>query len=198
MPQYRSYDDTALSYRVLGPAGLPLVCLSGGPGRDAAHLGDLGGLDRAYRLLVPGPRPAGGSPQAAGPGRPSLPPLPQDLEALRSHLRLERFALLAHGAAAATAQSYAAAHPERLSHLVLVCPEDRDRRTVPVESREVTCPVLVVTGEQDTISGVRIGQPLAASFPRGEWRRLSGVGHHPWVDDPEIFRAAVGSFLGEL
>ncbi|MGW7414536.1 alpha/beta fold hydrolase [Streptomyces sp. NPDC054863] len=288
MPNYRSYDDAALAYRVLGPASsVPLVCLSGGPGRDAAHLGNLGGLDRAYRLLIPDSRGTGSSPQAADPDRYAFPALAQDLESLRAHLGVDRFALLAHDAAAATAQSYAATHPERLSQLVLVCPEgrlqgvrdelpddtreifesrraeewwpdaadavrrlatasepeevrvllaraapmayarwdapqrahaaaeparlrqvprtgfhqgvdDRARRAVLANLREVSCPVLVVTGELDTITGVRVGEAVAASFPRGEWRRLPGVGHYPWVDDPDLFRAAVSSFLGAL
>ncbi|MFF0743206.1 alpha/beta fold hydrolase [Streptomyces sp. NPDC004111] len=287
MPFYRSYDDTALAYRVLGPSSTPLVCLAGGPGRDAAYLGDLGGLDRSYRLLVPDARGTGQSPPADDPDRYSFPALAQDLESLRRELGLERFVLLAHGAAAATAQCYAAAHPGRLSRLVLVCPEGRvqaARSELPSDTleifesrsaepwwpeasaavqqlattsdperirtllaqaapmayarwdapqrahaaaapsqdnpvpragfpqgvddlarlavlknlREVPCPVLVVTGELDTITGVRVGELVADSFPRGEWRRLSGVGHYPWVDDPELFRAAVTSFLGAL
>ncbi|MFI5807776.1 alpha/beta fold hydrolase [Streptomyces sp. NPDC051561] len=287
MPFYRSYDDTTLSYQVLGPSSSPLVCLAGGPGRDAAYLGDLGGLDRVYRLLVPDSRGTGHSPPADDPDRYAFPALAQDLEALRTRLGLERFSLLAHGAAAATAQCYAASHPGRLSHLVLVCPEGRvqaargelpdDAREIfdsrsgepwwaeasaavqrlattsdpgeirallaqaapmayarwdapqrahaaaaptqdnPVPRagfpqgvddsarlailkglREVPCPALVVTGELDTITGVRVGELVAASFPRGEWRQLSGVGHYPWVDDPELFRAAVTSFLGAL
>jgi pimeloyl-ACP methyl ester carboxylesterase len=287
MPHYRSYDDAALVYRLLGPSSSPLVCLAGGPGRDAAYLGNLGGLDRSYRLLIPDSRGTGNSPPSDDPDRYAFPALAQDLEALRAHLDLERFALFAHGAAAATAQVYAASYPERLSHLILVCPEGRvqraqgelpddarevfeSRRTEPwwpeasaavqqlatasepeevrallaqaapmayarwgapqrshaaaetaqnnpvpragfpqgvddlarlavlKKLREVSCPVLVVTGELDTITGVRVGETVAGSFPRGEWRRLSGVGHYPWVDDPDLFRASVTSFLGAL
>ncbi|MFD3516702.1 alpha/beta fold hydrolase [Streptomyces sp. NPDC058657] len=288
MPFYRSYDDAALSYRVVGPASsTPLVCLAGGPGRDAAYLGGLGGLDRTYRLLIPDSRGTGHSPPADDPDRYAFPALAQDLEALRAELDVERFALLAHGAAAATAQCYAAAHPGRLTHLVLVCPEGRiqaARGELPDDAREIfesrsaepwwpeaaaavkglattsepeqvrtllaqaapmayarweapqrthaaqapaqdnpvpragfpqgvddltrlavlreldelPCPALVVTGALDTITGERVGETVAASFPRGEWRRLSGVGHYPWVDDPALFRAAVGSFLGAL
>ncbi|MCX5200902.1 alpha/beta hydrolase [Streptomyces sp. NBC_00237] len=287
MPYYRSYDDAALAYRALGPSRAPLVCLAGGPARDASYLGSLGGLDRDYRLVVPDSRGTGHSPPASDPDRYAFPALAQDLEYLRVHLGLERFALLAHDAGAATAQSYAAAYPDRLSHLVLVCPEGRlqgargdlpdDTRDVfesrsaepwwsdasaalrelataadPEETsallaraapaayarwetpqrvhagaesgqlnpvpragfaqgvddlarlavlknlREVSCPVLVVTGELDTVTGVRAGAAVADSFTRGEWRRLTGVGHYPWVDDPDLFRAAVASFLGAL
>ncbi|MDC7338744.1 alpha/beta hydrolase [Streptomyces lydicus] len=65
MPHFRTYDDAELHYRVLGPADSPLpplVCLAGGPGRDAAYLGDLGGLAAHRQLIVPDSRGTGDSP----------------------------------------------------------------------------------------------------------------------------------------
>ncbi|MCK7623940.1 alpha/beta hydrolase [Streptomyces sp. RS10V-4] len=140
MPYFRSYDDAALHYRVLGPAGPdrpPLVCLAGGPGRDAAYLGDLGGLAAHRQLIIPDSRGTGASPAAPDPGRYAFPHLAEDAEALRAHLGLERFALLAHGAGAAIAQAYAAARPERLTHLVLVCPGSRLQGELPDDAREI-------------------------------------------------------------
>lgn len=285
MPLYRSYDGAGLHYRVLGPDGSglpPLVCLAGGPGRDAAYLGDLGGLDEKRQLIVPDSRGTGASPVAEDPAGYAFPRLAEDLEALRADLGLERFALLAHDAAAATAQAYAATHPERLSRLILICPGSRLqgempddaeaifqsrstepwwpdaaaavqrlhetgdlaevrellRRTAPMAYgrweapqqahaaaegdqlgpvpragfwqgvdehtrqslltalRTVRCPVLVLTGERDAISGLRAGDLVAASFPDAETRILPGLGHYPWVDDPALFRATVEDFLG--
>ncbi|MFT2019875.1 alpha/beta fold hydrolase [Streptomyces sp. 796.1] len=287
---YASYDGAELAYRVIGPrdgaAVPPLVCLAGGPGRDAAYLGDLGGLDAHRPLVVPDSRGTGASPPAAHPSGYAFPGLAQDLEALRRHLGLERFALLAHDAAAATAQAYAAAHPERLTHLVLVCPGARLQGELPDDARAifearsaepwwpdahaaiqalptatelsevralllraaplaygrweapqqehaasegaqlgpvpragfwqgvdeaarlallerlraVHCPVLVVTGERDGVTGVRAGELVAASFPHAtpdgpRVRVLPEVGHFPWVDDAEAFRTEVEGFL---
>ncbi|MBH5336719.1 alpha/beta hydrolase [Streptomyces pactum] len=130
MPYYTSYDAARLSFRVLpardgdGRSRPPLVCLAGGPGRDAAYLGDLGGLDAHRDLIAPDSRGTGDSP-TADPQHYAFPRLAEDLEALRAHLELERLVLLAHGAAATTAQAYAAAHPERTARLVLVCPDAR-------------------------------------------------------------------------
>ncbi|MGI5469005.1 alpha/beta fold hydrolase [Streptomyces sp. CA-132043] len=284
--QYRSYDGTELHYRVLGPdeadSGLPpLVCLAGGPARDAAYLGDLGGLDADRRLILPDSRGTGASPAAEDPAAYAFPRLAEDLEALRAHLGLERFALLAHSAAAATAQAYAAGHPDRLSRLVLVAPGSRLQGELPDDAREifesraheewwpdasvavqrlaetgdmdevrdllrraaplayghwdepqrahaaaegdqlnpvpragfwqavddtarealltalrdVTCPVLVVTGDRDALSGMRAGELVAASFPHAQLRPLHLVGHYPWVDDPDRFSALVETFL---
>ncbi|WP_431949194.1 alpha/beta fold hydrolase [Actinacidiphila sp. bgisy167] len=280
MPHYTTYDGTELAYADTGE-GPVLLALAGGPGRDAAYLGGLGGLDGGRRLVVPDSRGTGGSPPAGDPLAYSFPRLAQDVEALRGHLGLERFALLAHDAAAATAQAYAAAYPERLTHLVLVAPGSRlqgelpddareifesrvgepwwpeavaalaelesaddldrvralllriapmayghwgerqrahaaaeggqlhpvpragfwqgvdepGRRAVLARLREVTCPVLVLTGDRDAVTGMRAGEAVAACFPHARLRPLHAVGHFPWVDEPELFRSVVEEFL---
>ncbi|MFD7664472.1 alpha/beta fold hydrolase [Streptomyces sp. NPDC059788] len=284
MPHFTSYDATDLHHRVLGPddSGLPpLMCLAGGPGRDAAYLGDLGGLAEQRQLLIPDSRGTGASPPAADPSGYAFPHLAEDLEALRAHLGLDRFALLAHDAAAATAQAYAAAYPDRLTRLILVCPGSRIQGELPDDAREiftsrsdepwwpeasaalqrltetpdlaeahdllltaaplayghweapqqthataeaeqlhpvpraafwqgvdeparqailaglreVTCPVLVVTGDRDAVTGVRAGELVAESFPDARVRTLHAVGHYPWVDEPDLFARVVEQFL---
>ncbi|GHF37179.1 hydrolase [Streptomyces mashuensis] len=286
MPHYTSYDAAELHYRVLGderpgPAAPPLVCLAGGPGRDAAYLGDLGGLAALRPLVIPDSRGTGASPPARDPAAYAFPALADDLESLRDHLGLDRFALLAHDAACATAQAYAAAHGEYLTHLVLVTPGSRLQGELPTDAedifeqrateewwpdayvavhslpaatdlaeirslllraapmayarwntpqrthaatephqlnplpragfwpptdepsrltilrrlRETRCPVLVITGDHDAITGTRAGKAVAASFPRATLRALHGVGHYPWVDEPEMFRGLVEDFL---
>ncbi|MEV4435186.1 alpha/beta hydrolase [Streptomyces sp. NPDC049585] len=283
MPHYTSYDSAELSYRILGEdsGGPPLLCLAGGPGRDAAYLGDLGGLAAHHTLVVPDSRGTGASPPAGDPAAYAFPALARDLEALRAHLGLERFALLAHDAACATAQAYAAAHGDRLSHLVLVTPGSRLQGELPTDAeeifesrtgepwwvdayvavhslpdagdlaevrslllraapmaygrwdapqrahaagepdqlnpvpragfwqgvdetvrlqilhalRELPAPVLVVTGDLDAVTGMRAGEAVAASFHHGTLRPLHGVGHYPWVDEPDLFRPLVDDFL---
>ncbi|NGO73341.1 alpha/beta hydrolase, partial [Streptomyces sp. SB3404] len=62
MPHYTSYDGARLAYRTLGEASAsaPLVCLAGGPAREAAYLGDLGGLSAYRPLVIPDSRGTGG------------------------------------------------------------------------------------------------------------------------------------------
>ncbi|WP_030025060.1 alpha/beta fold hydrolase [Streptomyces monomycini] len=284
MPHFTSYDNAELHYRVLGPEGSglpPLMCLAGGPGRDATYLDDLGGLAERRQLLIPDSRGTGASPPAADPSRYAFPHLAEDLEAFRLHLGLDRFALLAHDAGAATAQAYAAAYPDRLTRLVLISPGSRlqgefpddvrdiftsrsaepwwpeasaavqtlsetpapaevhhlllsaaplaygrweapqqahaaaepdqlhpvprtafwqtvdepARQTLLTGLREVTCPVLVMTGGRDAVTGVRAGELVAASFPDGRTHHLPEAGHYPWIDEPARFRQAVEEFL---
>jgi pimeloyl-ACP methyl ester carboxylesterase len=121
MTRFASYDGTELGYRVAGD-GPSLVCLPGGPGRAAEYLGDLGGLGRSRRLVLLDPRGVGLSADPVDPATFRVDRLVGDVDALRGHLDLERMDLLAHSAGAVLATLYAAAHPERVSRLVLVTP----------------------------------------------------------------------------
>ncbi|MER5308716.1 alpha/beta hydrolase [Streptomyces sp. NPDC002773] len=124
MPKFTTYDGTELAYRILGE-GEPLVCLAGGPMRDADYLGDLGGLAAHRALVVLDTRGTGASAEPADPGTYRCDRQVGDVEALRAHLDLERIDLLGHSAAGTLATLYAAAHPERIRSLVLVTPAGR-------------------------------------------------------------------------
>ncbi|GAB3275936.1 alpha/beta hydrolase [Actinocorallia lasiicapitis] len=102
-----------------GPA---LVCLPGGPGRSSGYLGDLGGLSAHRRLILLDNRGTGDSATPVDPASYAMDRMVADVEALRLHLGLERMDLLGHSAAGGLALLYAARHPERLDHLVLVTP----------------------------------------------------------------------------
>ncbi|GGT16118.1 hypothetical protein GCM10010222_67600 [Streptomyces tanashiensis] len=119
MPTFTTYDGTQLAYRVRGE-GEPLVCLAGGPMRDAGYLGDLGGLAAHRTLVLLDARGTGASAEPADPGTYRCDRQVGDVEALRAHLGLERIDLLGHSAAGNLAVLYAAAHPERIRSLVLV------------------------------------------------------------------------------
>jgi pimeloyl-ACP methyl ester carboxylesterase len=116
-----SYDGTELSYGSLGE-GRALVCLPGGPGRANEYLGDLGGLQRGRRLVLLEPRGVGASADPVDPATLRVDQLVADVEAFRAHLGLDEMDLLAHSAGCILATLYAAAHPQRVSRLVLVTP----------------------------------------------------------------------------
>jgi proline iminopeptidase len=121
MDRFVSYDATEIAFRTLGE-GRPLVCLPGGPGRSGEYLGDLGGLAASRRLVVPDTRGTGGSQDAVDPQSYRCDRLVADVEGLHAHLGFERIDLLGHSAAASLAVLYAAAHPDRIDHLVLLTP----------------------------------------------------------------------------
>ena len=118
---FTSYDGARLAYRRAG-SGPPLVCVPGGPGRSPRYLGDLGGLGRSRELILPDTRGTGDSEVPADPAAYRCDRIARDVEALRAGLGLERMDLLAHSAGGNVALLYAAAHPERIRHLILVAP----------------------------------------------------------------------------
>ena len=120
MPSYSSHGDD-LQYDERGE-GEPVVVLGGGPARDPAYLGDLGGLSARVRLVVPHLRGSGGSPLPADPARASWWAQAEDLEALREHLGLAAITVLAHSAGCRLGLAYATRFPETLERLVLVTP----------------------------------------------------------------------------
>ena len=121
MRRFESYDGTEIAYSVLGE-GSPLVCLPGGPGRAVEYLGDLGGVAASRQLILMHPRGVGLSADPVDPATFRVDRLVEDVESLRVHLGLDRMDLLAHSAGGVLATLYAAAHPGRLSRLILVTP----------------------------------------------------------------------------
>jgi proline iminopeptidase len=60
----------------------------------------------------------------------------------------------------------------------------------------LTMPTLVITGEQDFITGPACAAELAEGIPTAKTIVLPGAGHMIHVEAPERFREAVLSFLG--
>jgi proline iminopeptidase len=114
-------DGFDLYYRSLG-IGEPVLILSGGPGDDCDYLLPVASevAKYAHAILL----------EQRGTGR-SLPPridkntinlalYLEDIEALREHLKVERWTVIGHSAGGILAMDYAAAYPERVDKLVLL------------------------------------------------------------------------------
>jgi pimeloyl-ACP methyl ester carboxylesterase len=124
MPTFAAPDGTVLAYRLLG-TGDPLICLPGGPMQASAYLGELGGLSSHRQLVMLDARGTGQSAVPTDAGSYRCDRQVGDVEALRKHLGLKRFDLLAHSAGANLAVLYAAEHPHRLGKLALITPSTR-------------------------------------------------------------------------
>ncbi|MBT2229414.1 alpha/beta fold hydrolase [Nonomuraea sp. NEAU-A123] len=121
MPAFSAHDGTDLAYHVFGE-GVPVICLPGGPMQDTDYLGELGGLSAHRQLIMVDLRGTGRSAIPADAASYRCDRLVDDVEALREHLGLDRFDLLAHCAGANLAALYAARHPERVGKLALITP----------------------------------------------------------------------------
>jgi proline iminopeptidase len=124
MPTFSAHDGTGLAYHVSG-AGVPVICLPGGPMQNSAYLGDLGGLSAHRQLVVVDLRGTGRSAIPADAASYRCDRQVDDVEALREHLGLDQVDLLAHSAGANLAALYVAKHPGRVGKLALITPSTR-------------------------------------------------------------------------
>lgn len=109
-----------MAWRAVGnPAGEPWLMLHGGPG-SSCQPGMLAPLDLARQwAIAPDQRGCGASRPQGKTTANTTHALVADLEALRVHLGVERWAVLAGSWGTVVALAYAQAHPERVKRLVL-------------------------------------------------------------------------------
>lgn len=114
-------DGFDLYYRVSG-AGRPVVILSGGPGFDCDYMTPVANeLAKSSQTILVELRGTGRSrPQLLSRDTINVKSYMDDLEALRVHLKLERWTVLGHSAGGVLAMHYAAAYPRHVDSLVLV------------------------------------------------------------------------------
>jgi proline iminopeptidase len=102
--------------------GLPLIVHHGGPGLDqtviAPHLNPLA---QHVQLICYDHRGSGRSAAPQGPDPYNIDRFVGDLDALAKTLDARPFALLGHSFGGIVALHFALAHPELLTHLILVC-----------------------------------------------------------------------------
>ena len=121
MPSFSAADGTLLAYHETG-TGDPLICLPGGPMQASECLDDLGGLTAHRSLVMLDLRGTGQSDEPVDPTSYRCDRQVDDVEALRQHLGLDQIDLLGHSAGGSLAVLYAARHPDRVCHLVLITP----------------------------------------------------------------------------
>lgn len=109
-----------MAWRTVGnPAGAPWLLLHGGPG-SSCQPGMLAPLDLARQwAIAPDQRGCGASRPRGQTSANTTQALVADLEALRVHLGLERWSVLAGSWGTVVALAYAQAHPQRVQRLVL-------------------------------------------------------------------------------
>ena len=113
-----------LYYEVLGSgAGAPLIAVNGGPGFDHTYFHTSpawGTLGKNRRIIFYDQRGNGRSAPLKSGQSCTLADQIDDLDALRAHLGLEKMDLLGSSWGGFLSMAYAARHPERVVHLILV------------------------------------------------------------------------------
>jgi pimeloyl-ACP methyl ester carboxylesterase len=60
---------------------------------------------------------------------------------------------------------------------------------------KITCPTLVIVGEQDVLAPPEVAQAYAAQIPKAQLITLPNAGHLSNLEQPEAFLTAVHAFL---
>lgn len=131
---FSASDGQRLAYEELG-SGPRLLCLPGGPGRAAAYLENLGGLDKSHTLVLADVRGSGGS-RPAEPDTLTIPRLVEDVEDLRRHLGEEHPVLVAHSFGCRVAAAYAERYPGVARALVALTPPPSGESDAVAAGRE--------------------------------------------------------------
>jgi len=117
----KQLNGTQLYVKIIGK-GEPILVVHGGPGLNQSYFfPHLNSLAKRYQLIFLDQRASGQSATPA-PDSISLDFLVADMEALRSHLKLEKINILAHSWGAIPAVQYALDYPKRLNKMILCNP----------------------------------------------------------------------------
>jgi proline iminopeptidase len=113
-------DRARLYYRTMGE-GRPIIVLHGGPDFDHHYLlPEMDRLAESFHLIYYDQRGRGRSAGEVEPAEVSIASELEDLDGVRRHFGLDSVAVLGHSWGGVLAMEYAARHPDRVSHLILV------------------------------------------------------------------------------
>jgi len=116
-------DSAKLYYRIMGHGADTIIAIHGGPGMDQESIvGDFAPLTTKHTVIFYDQRGGGRSTLPADTSTLVAARQIKDLDELRQHFRVNRVTLVAHSYGPLLAASYAIAHPEHVSRMVLFGP----------------------------------------------------------------------------
>jgi pimeloyl-ACP methyl ester carboxylesterase len=179
-------NGLGIQYDVSG-AGPPVLFLNSHGSRSAHWSPQRRALESRYRVITFDKRPD----LAAEPIYP-IPQLANDAVALLDHLGIERAHVVGPAVGSLVAQEMALRHPERVRSLTLV---SAWAHSGPLG--QITQPVLVLAGAEDTLTPPHVSRALAEALPNARFRQLPG-GPDFIADHSDRFNEVLLDFFGWL
>lgn len=134
----RTADGVRLFYRIVGDGPETLVAVHGGPGNSLESiLPDLEPLAKGRRVIYYDQRGNGRSDLIKERDQLAISKHVADLEAVRTHFKLERMTLLGNSWGGLLVGFYAAAHPGRVERMVLHCAAPPTRPLIVAMNDEI-------------------------------------------------------------
>jgi proline iminopeptidase len=115
---YMKIKNSNIFYKTYG-RGQPLLIMHGGPGADHLYMLSLKELSKQYRLIFVDHRGNGKS-KISDYATLNFEYFTADIENLRKHLSINKWAVLGHSFGGMVAQEYALRYSDKLTHLILV------------------------------------------------------------------------------
>ena len=123
----------------------------------------------------------------------------QDLEAVRSFFKLERFVPVGYAAGARTVVEYAMQYPQRVSRLVQLSPEAMASTWTSEDLQKLTMPVLTIHGTKNAATPFDAAQAWRKALPKARLMRVEGGAQQAWIEDPVVVFGSIRQFLrGEV
>ena len=179
-------NGLGIRYDVSG-AGPPVLFLNGHGSRAAHWACQRRALESRYRVITFDNRP--GVP--AEPAYP-VPQLADDAVALLDHLGIERAHVVGPSTGGLIAQEMALRHPERVRSLTLASAWPH---IGPLH--QITQPVLVLAGAEDTLVAPHLSRALAEAMPNARFRQMPG-GPRFITEHSDLFNETLLGFLDWL
>jgi pimeloyl-ACP methyl ester carboxylesterase len=183
-------NGIGIEYDVSG-AGPPVLFLNGHGSRAADWAYQRRALESRYRVITFDNRNVGRGDALAEPVYP-VPQLADDAVALLDHLGIERAHLVGPSIGSLVAQEMALRHPERVRSLTLA---SAWAHAGPLG--QITQPVLVLAGAEDTLTPPHVSRALAQGLPNVRFRQLPG-GPGFIAEHSDRFNEALIDFLAWL
>lgn len=183
-------NDIEIQYDVSG-AGPPVLFLNGHGSRGAQWAHQRSALQSRYRIITFESRDVGHAATTVEPVYP-VPQLADDAVTLLDHLGIERAHVVGLSTGSLIAQEMALRHPERVRSLTLA---SAWAHAGPLG--QITQPVLVLAGAEDTLTPPHVSRALAEGLPNARFKQLPG-GPGFIAEHSDQFNEALLDFLAWL
>jgi len=183
-------NDIEIQYDVSG-AGPPVLFLNGHGSRGAQWAHQRSALQSRYRIITFESRDVGHAATTVEPVYP-VPQLADDAVTLLDHLGIERAHVVGLSTGSLIAQEMALRHPERVRSLTLA---SAWAHAGPLG--QITQPVLVLAGAEDTLTPPHVSRALAEGLPNALFKQLPG-GPGFIAEHSDHFNEALLDFLAWL
>lgn len=186
-------EHAHVHYTVAGAESAPVVILLHGASFSSATWQDLGTIET---LVTAGYRVVSVDLPGFGHSEPTEIPTTKWLWKFLTAVELSRPIIVSPSMSGRFSFPLATEYPNEVAAMVFIAPVGVPRYLAQMSA--VTCPVLIVWGQNDRLIPLEQADQLADAVSHGQKRILPDAGHAAYVEKTDEFHAALLDFLASL